>query len=79
MLYFSSQINAELLTNPNFSLVKPLPLWCEEELETFRCSFKSESFHTEDGENDVGEDSTDPEQLERKTVREDILTNLLRT
>ena len=66
---YSIQINAELLTNPNFSLVKPLPLWSEEELETFRCSFKSKSFHTEDGENDVREDSTDPEQLGRKQLK----------
>ena len=66
---FSGRVNAELLTNPNFSLVKPLPLWREEELETFRSTFQCKSFHTEDGENDVGEDSTDPEQLERKQLK----------
>ena len=57
---YNSQVKA-LLTNPNLSLVKPLPLWSEQELKTFRSTFQCKSFDTEDGENDVGEDSTDPE------------------
>ena len=57
---YNSQVKV-LLTNPNLSLVKPLPLWSEQELKTFRSTFQCQSFHTEDGENDVREDSTDPE------------------
>ena len=52
------------LTNPDLGLQEPLPLGGEEELQPIDGSLQGQCFNTEDRQDHVGEDSTEPEDLQ---------------
>ena len=52
------------LTNPDLGLSQSFPLRGEEKLDAAPGSLQGQCFDTENGEDHVGEDSTEPEDLE---------------
>ena len=69
------------LTNPDLGLRQPRPVGREEELQASHGSLQGQCFNTEDGEDDVGEDSTEPEDLRDTEINiqlEEHCSNLLR-
>jgi len=49
--------------DPNLGLPESFPLGSEQELQSVGGTLKCESFDAEDGENDIGEDGANPENL----------------
>ena len=63
------------LTNPDLGLGQSVPLRCEEKLDALPGSLQGQCFNTENREDHVGEDSTEPEDLKH---RQELMT-ILRT
>ena len=62
------------LTNPDLGLCQSLPVGSEEKLEASRGSLQGQCFNTEDGQDDVGEDSTEPEDLRTGRINANLGT-----
>jgi hypothetical protein len=57
--------NLSATINPHLGLIQPIPLGRKQKLESIRSPFESESLDTEDGQDYIGKDSAEPEDLSR--------------